>query len=75
MSIEIARMTVNAGLFPVFEYTKGELGAVKKIKKIPVTEVLFRQKRFRHLKDPKYAEQVKHIQEIADYNIARYGLE
>lgn len=75
LSVEIARMTVNAGLFPVFEYIDGELGAVKKIKKIPVTEVLFRQKRFKHLKDPKYTEQVERIQEIADYNIAKYGLE
>lgn len=75
MSVEIARMTVNSGLFPIFEYIDGELSSVKKIKKIPVSDVLFRQKRFKHLRDPKYNDQVKYIQEIADHNIMRYGLE
>lgn len=75
LSIEIARMTVNAGLFPIIEYTDGELTAVKKIKKIPVTDVIFKQKRFKHLRGAEHADDVKMIQEIADANIVKYGLE
>ncbi|WP_130862618.1 thiamine pyrophosphate-dependent enzyme [Bacilliculturomica massiliensis] len=73
-SVEMARLTVNAGLFPIIEYTDGELTAVKKIKKIPVEDALFVQKRFKHLKKDEYAQQLKQVQAIADANIARYGL-
>ncbi len=73
-AIEMARDTVNAGLFPIFEYVDGELVSSKKIKKIPVKDVLFKQKRYKHLKAAEYAGIVEEIQSIADRNIEKYHL-
>lgn len=74
LSVEMARLTVNSGLFPIVEFTNGELSSSKKIRKIPVEEVLFRQRRFKHLQEERYQEQLKQIQAIADANIVKYGL-
>ena len=73
-AVEMARLTVDAGLFPVYEYIDGELVSSKKIKKIPVEQALFGQKRFKHLKDPKYVDVLKEIQDIANKNIEKYNL-
>ncbi len=73
-SIEMARLTVNTGLFPIIEYVNGELTAVEKIKKLPVEAALAAQKRFKHLTKPEYSAKMAEIQEIADDNIKRYGL-
>jgi pyruvate ferredoxin oxidoreductase beta subunit len=75
-TIEIARLAVETGLLPLFEYLNGELGEVKKIRRPKaVDEYLKVQGRFRHLyKQPGGAEIIKSIQEIANRNIEKYKL-
>ncbi|HEV2686156.1 MAG TPA: pyruvate ferredoxin oxidoreductase, partial [Actinomycetota bacterium] len=75
-TIKIARLAVESGLFPLFEAHHGEVVARTPIRnKVPVTEYLKLQKRFAHLfgksSDP---ERIARIQDIADRNIAEFGL-
>jgi pyruvate ferredoxin oxidoreductase beta subunit len=76
-SVEIARLAVETGLYPIFEYENGQLVSVRKIKnRKPVEEYLKVQARFRHLfKDERGKEIIEKIQEIADYNAQYYGLD
>lgn len=75
-AVEIAKLAVNTGLFPVVEYENGELVKVQKIKKVPVEEYLKLQNRFRHLfRSEEGKSKIKEIQAIADANIAKFGLE
>lgn len=75
-TIEIARLAVETGLWPLFEYVNGELGEVKKIRRPKaIDEYLKVQGRYRHLyKQPSGAEILKLIQEIANRNIEKYKL-
>ncbi len=74
-SIEIARLAVNTGLYPLYEVEEGELRSQKIPKRVPVEEYLKLQTRFRHLFDKDGAkEEVKEIQRVADQNIERYRL-
>jgi pyruvate ferredoxin oxidoreductase beta subunit len=72
MTFDVAKLAVETGLFPLIEYENGQL-IPRKIAKIkPVEEYLKVQGRFKHLlKDP---AAVKQVQDIADYNIKKYGL-
>jgi pyruvate ferredoxin oxidoreductase beta subunit len=72
LTYEIAKMAVETGLYPLFEYENGKL-VVRKIADIkPVEKYLEPQGRFKHvLRSP---EQVKLIQDIANANIEKYGL-
>jgi pyruvate ferredoxin oxidoreductase beta subunit len=75
-TIKVARMAVESGLFPLIEAEHGEVTGRTKIRhKVPVTEYLKLQKRFAHLfgKTPD-TDRITHIQEIADRNIAKFGL-
>lgn len=72
-TVTVARAAVETGLYPIFEYTNGELTSAQKIKPKPVQEYLKLQGRFKHvLKSP---EQIRQIQEIANNNIKKYGLQ
>jgi pyruvate ferredoxin oxidoreductase beta subunit len=75
-TIEIARLAVETGLWPLFEYVNGDLNEVKKIRRPkPVVEYLKAQGRYRHLfKKPGGAEILKLIQGLADENISKYCL-
>ena len=73
-AIEMARLTVDCGLFPIVEFVDGKLVSSKKIKKLPVEKVLFVQKRYKHLKSPEYKDIVAEIQAIADRNVEKYDL-
>jgi len=74
-SIEIARLAVNTGLYPLYEVEEGVLRSQKIPKRVPVEEYLKIQTRFRHLFDKDGAkEEVKEIQRMADANIEKYGL-
>jgi pyruvate ferredoxin oxidoreductase beta subunit len=75
-TIEIARLAVESGLFPVFEAEHGEVTSVLPIREqVPVEDYLRPQKRYAHLfGDPPRADVIAKLQEIADRNIARYGL-
>ena len=75
-TIEIARLAVECGLFPVFEAEHGEVTRVLPIREqVPVEDYLRPQKRYAHLfGDPPRTDVIRQLQEIANRNIARYGL-
>jgi pyruvate ferredoxin oxidoreductase beta subunit len=75
-TIEIARLAVETGLWPLLEWVDGELADVKKIRRPkPVEEYLKIQGRYKHLfKKPDGADVIKEIQSMADANIAKYNL-
>jgi pyruvate ferredoxin oxidoreductase beta subunit len=75
-TLEIGRMGVNCGLVPLFEMEDGTITSVRKIRrKIPVTDYLKAQARFKHL-FANYRERAELyvIQSLADQNIEKYGL-
>jgi len=72
LSINIGKLAVECGLYPLIEYENGKLAAVKQIQPKPVEEYLKAQGRFKHLLGK--PEEIKKIQEIADSNIQKYGL-
>ena len=78
LSVKIARLAVNSGLYPLFEMEDGQLARVRKIKaedRVGVEEYLRPQKRFAHLfKYPGGKEHLDELQAIADANIEKYGL-
>jgi pyruvate ferredoxin oxidoreductase beta subunit len=76
ITIKLARLAIECGLFPVFEAHNGQVTAVKKIRRrVGVDEYLKPQKRFAHLFGAKGdSEALKRIQAIADANIATFGL-
>jgi pyruvate ferredoxin oxidoreductase beta subunit len=75
-TIRIAQFAVESGLFPLFEAHDGEVTARTPIRrKVPVDAYLRLQKRFAHLfGNGAGAERIALIQEVADRNIAEFGL-
>lgn len=76
LTVQMARMAQQTGIFPVFEAEYGEVTGVSKIRrKIPVEQYLKPQKRFAHLFG-KNADLtvIARIQAMADRNIKDYGL-
>lgn len=76
-TIEVARLAVETGLFPIIELERGELTGTMPIRNPkPVVEYLKEQKRFRHLfkEGQREQEELEHVQALADYNIERYNL-
>jgi len=76
-TIEIARLAVQTGLFPIIEIKWGKVTRVRKITKErrPVEDYLKPQGRYRHLfvsEDGK--KEIEKIQAIANANIEKYGL-
>jgi len=76
MTVRIARLATQTGLFPVYEARDGEVTGVTGIRRhVPVEEYLRPQKRFAHLfSHPSGPETIARLQALADRNIARYGL-
>ncbi len=76
-TIDIARLAVETGLYPIFELEDGQLTNVRKIKdRKPVEEYLKAQGRFKHLfKKDGGGEVVENIQKIADMNAERIGID
>jgi len=75
-TIAIAKLAVQTGLVPLYEAYQDQPLKVRKLsKRVPVTEYLRPQKRFRHLFTGQDDQaHLALIQAIADDNIARYGL-
>ena len=72
VAIDIAKLAVETGLYPLIEYENGKLVSVRKIQPKPVQEYLKTQGRFKHLLyNP---EEIKKIQALADHNIEKYNL-
>ena len=76
LTIELAKLAVQTGLVPIYEAFQDQPLKVRKLsKRLPVTEYIRQQKRFRHLVDGLGdQEHIAVIQAIADENAARYGL-
>jgi len=75
LTVKIAKLAVQTGLYPILEMENGELTRVRRIRQVPVEEYLRPQRRFRHLfRDEGAEEEIAKIQAIADENIKRYGL-
>jgi len=72
-TIEIARLAVQTGLYPLVEFEYGKLAKVFKIPKSkPVQDYLKLQGRFKHILNNK--EEMDKVQQVADKNIEYYGL-
>jgi pyruvate ferredoxin oxidoreductase beta subunit len=76
-TVHIARLAKESGVFPVYEAINGVITKVSKIRRrVSVEEYLRPQKRYAHLfAGDGRADIVKHLQQMADENVARYGLE
>ncbi len=76
LTLKVARMAVESGLFPLFEAEYGEVVDRTLIRRqVPVEQYLRLQGRFKHLfTDPPDTEAIKGFQAIADANIKRYKL-
>jgi pyruvate ferredoxin oxidoreductase beta subunit len=76
LTIQVARLAVESGLFPLFEAEFGKLtGRTLIRRKVPVERYLELQGRFKHLfQDRSHRETIAGIQAIADRHIAEYGL-
>jgi pyruvate ferredoxin oxidoreductase beta subunit len=74
--VEMARLAVETGLWPLVEWERGEVAGVKKVTRPkPVEEYLKIQGRYKHLfKMPDGGDILKQIQDMADANIAKYKL-
>ena len=72
MTLEVAKLAVETGLYPLIEYENGVLISQRQIVPKPVEEYLKVQGRFKHLLNNPAA--IKQIQDIADNNIRKYGL-
>lgn len=76
-TIEVARLGIETGLYPLYEYRNGELNGVKKLKeKKPAIEFLRHQKRFNHIVEApeKYKEQIEYLENLSMSNINYYKL-
>ncbi len=70
--LSVAKLAVETGLYPLFEYENGILANRKQIVPKLVQEYLKIQGRFKHLiNNPAEIEKIQHI---ADNNIKKYGL-
>ena len=76
-TIELARLAVRTGLFPLVEAEDGDVVASTPIRRrLPVTAYLERQTRFAHLFSPVRQDDVlDRIQREADRTVARYQLD
>ncbi|MFZ5593987.1 MAG: thiamine pyrophosphate-dependent enzyme [Pseudomonadota bacterium] len=76
LSVTVARLAVETGLFPLIEMEYGAVtGVMRLARQRPVEEYLKLQGRFKHLfADKEGAAEIRHLQALADANIRRYGL-
>ena len=70
--LPVAKLAVETGLYPLFEYENGVLTNRRQFTPKPVEAYLKSQGRFKHLLNN--PEEIKKIQEIADNNIKKYNL-
>lgn len=78
LSIKVARLAVQTGLFPVIELERSVLIGSMPIRQAhPVEQYLRLQQRFRHLftdDNARAIEELAHIQALADHNIKHFNL-
>ena len=61
MSVEVARLAVDARVFPLYEIEDGKVHITRKGKGLPISEYLKVQGRFRHLTEPEIEEMQKRV--------------
>jgi len=67
MAVEVARSGVECCYWPLFEVEKGEYKLTyEPATKAPITDWIFMQGRFRHLKNPKWSYMVEELQQQVD---------
>ncbi|MFT0847074.1 thiamine pyrophosphate-dependent enzyme [Actinomycetaceae bacterium L2_0104] len=76
ITVKLARLATQSGLFPVYEAENGEVTSVMKLRRpVRVEEYLRLQRRFAHLFKPNADPSViERTQAMADRNIRRYNL-
>lgn len=76
LTVQVARLAVETGIFPLVELEQGALTSVMRLaRQRPVEEYLRLQGRFKHLfSDDRWAVHLRHLQGLADANVRRYGL-
>jgi len=76
-TVEISRLAVLTGILPLYEVVDSEIVNIKKLaKRLPVEDYLKTQGRFSHLfKTDDGADVISKVQEMADKNAERYGLD
>lgn len=77
LTMRLARLAQQTGLYPILEFINGELVSAMKVpaKTPPVEDFLKEQKRFAHLfKSEEGKQEIVNIQKIAEGNIAKYKL-
>ena len=77
LSVEVARLAVQTGIFPIIEMERGTVVSAMHIRNVrPVSDYLRLQDRFRHLFEEvsEAREELEHLQQLADHNIELYGL-
>ncbi len=75
-TVEVARLAVETGLFPLVELEYGTPTSVMHLaRQRPVEDYLELQGRFRHLfASDRGREEIRHLQALADTHVAHYGL-
>ncbi|MFC1678186.1 thiamine pyrophosphate-dependent enzyme [Patescibacteria group bacterium] len=77
-AVSLGKLAAQTGLYPQLEYIDGVLVRKTKVPAVPpkIDEYLSKQGRFSHLfKTERGKKQLQYIQEIANENIKRYGLD
>jgi pyruvate ferredoxin oxidoreductase beta subunit len=77
-TIQIGRLAVACGLFPLFEAVDGDVERTTRIRRrVKVDDYLRLQKRFAHLFDgtERAVAALAKVQAIADRNVARFDLD
>jgi pyruvate ferredoxin oxidoreductase beta subunit len=76
-TVEVGKLAVQTALWPMYEMENGEITQVRKVKNPkPVEEYLKLQRRFKHLFTKEGGdEEIKKIQETANFNIKHFGLQ
>ena len=74
--MKLALYIVETGLYPLIEWTNGTISNVRRLKEFKLVEDYLKpQRRFAHLFRHGGEEALKAVQEYANANIKKYGLQ
>jgi pyruvate ferredoxin oxidoreductase beta subunit len=74
-TVQVARMAVETGLYPIYEWEKGQIVSVRKVpNKKPIEEYLQIQNRFKHFLQKEQLEITAKLKRICEANIKRYDI-
>ncbi|NOZ53786.1 MAG: pyruvate ferredoxin oxidoreductase [Gammaproteobacteria bacterium] len=78
LTVQISRLAVETGLFPLIEMEYGDVtGVMRLARQRPIEDYLHLQGRFKHLfghQNDNGNVEIRHLQALADARIQRYGL-